>query len=132
MRINRTRHRGILPVLDKQEQKALSLALAAVALWSTVATGFKLGLASLEPVQLLFLGTVVSTIIFVTAVTLSGSWEINVRSLRESALFGLINPFLYYLVLFEAYDRLPAQIAQPLNYTWAIANIWILARGTTQ
>ena len=34
--------------------------------------------------------------------------------------FALLNPVLYYLVLFEAYDRLPAQIAQPLNYTWAI------------
>jgi len=29
-------------------------------------------------------------------------------------------PFLYYLVLFKAYDLLPAQIAQPLNYTWGI------------
>ncbi len=39
--------------------------------------------------------------------------------LRLGAL-GLLNPFLYYLILFEAYARLPAQIAQPLNYTWAI------------
>ena len=31
-----------------------------------------------------------------------------------------MNPCAYYVVLFEAYDRLPAQIAQPLNYTWAI------------
>jgi len=31
-----------------------------------------------------------------------------------------MNPFLYYLLLFAAYDVLPAQIAQPLNYTWAI------------
>ena len=35
-----------------------------------------------------------------------------------SAALGLLNPFLYYLVLFEAYDRLPAQEAQPLNYAW--------------
>jgi drug/metabolite transporter (DMT)-like permease len=35
-------------------------------------------------------------------------------------IFALLNPVVYYLVLFEAYDRLPAQIAQPLNYTWAI------------
>jgi drug/metabolite transporter (DMT)-like permease len=27
---------------------------------------------------------------------------------------------LYYVVLFKAYDLLPAQEAQPLNYTWAI------------
>lgn len=38
----------------------------------------------------------------------------------RSLLLGTLNPFLYYLVLFEAYDRLPAQEAQPLNYTWAI------------
>ncbi|MCH8141458.1 MAG: DMT family transporter [Proteobacteria bacterium] len=107
--------------MDKQEKNALKFALAAVALWSTVATGFKLGLALLEPVQLLFLGTLVSTIIFVVAVSISGTWQVNRRTVGESLLFGLINPFLYYLVLFEAYDRLPAQIAQPLNYTWAIA-----------
>ncbi len=32
----------------------------------------------------------------------------------------MINPFLYYLVLFEAYDLLPAQEAQAINYTWAL------------
>ena len=42
------------------------------------------------------------------------------RHLLEAAAFGIVNPALYYLVLFEAYDRLPAQLAQPLNYTWAI------------
>jgi drug/metabolite transporter (DMT)-like permease len=35
-------------------------------------------------------------------------------------LLGFINPFVYYLVLFEAYALLPAQEAQPLNYTWAL------------
>jgi drug/metabolite transporter (DMT)-like permease len=34
--------------------------------------------------------------------------------------FGLLNPFIYYLILFKAYELLPAQQAQPLNYTWAI------------
>ncbi len=109
------------PKLDKQEQNALSFALLAVVLWSSVATGFKLGLVLLEPAQLLFLGTLVSTIVFVVAASISGAWQVNRRSVGESLLFGFINPFLYYLVLFEAYDRLPAQIAQPLNYTWAIA-----------
>ncbi|MCZ6618576.1 MAG: DMT family transporter [Gammaproteobacteria bacterium] len=106
--------------MNKQEQNAVTFALAAVVLWSTVATGFKLGLELLEPVQLLFLGTLVSTIIFVVAASISGTWQVNGRTVGESLLFGLINPFLYYLVLFEAYDRLPAQIAQPLNFTWAI------------
>jgi len=35
-------------------------------------------------------------------------------------LLGALNPFLYYMILFRAYDLLPAQEAQPLNYTWAI------------
>jgi drug/metabolite transporter (DMT)-like permease len=33
---------------------------------------------------------------------------------------GLINPFLYYVVLFKAYSLLPAQQALSLNYTWAV------------
>ncbi len=37
-----------------------------------------------------------------------------------SAFLGLLNPILYYLILFGAYDRLPAQAAQPLNYTWPL------------
>jgi len=48
---------------------------------------------------------------------------------------GLLNPFLYYLVLFEAYNRLPAQIAQAINYTWAIVlvilSIFILRQKVT-
>lgn len=39
---------------------------------------------------------------------------------QRSVIAGLLNPFLYYLVLFTAYDLLPAQVAQPINYTWAI------------
>jgi drug/metabolite transporter (DMT)-like permease len=37
-----------------------------------------------------------------------------------SLKLGALNPLLYYLVLFKAYELLPAQQAQPLNYTWAI------------
>ncbi|NJK98814.1 MAG: EamA family transporter, partial [Bacteroidales bacterium] len=35
-------------------------------------------------------------------------------------MLGFLNPLLYYLVLFKAYSLLPAQIAQPLNYTWPL------------
>ena len=41
-------------------------------------------------------------------------------ALVRAAALGFLNPFLYYVVLFKAYDLLPAQEAQPLNYTWAI------------
>ncbi len=37
-----------------------------------------------------------------------------------SLLVGWMNPGLYYLVLFAAYDRLPAQEAMAINYSWGI------------
>jgi drug/metabolite transporter (DMT)-like permease len=42
------------------------------------------------------------------------------KNILKSVILGFLNPFLYYLVLFKAYSLLPAQIAQPLNYTWGI------------
>jgi drug/metabolite transporter (DMT)-like permease len=124
-----TRRLGTLAAVPRsREGAALGYALAAVAAWSTVATGFKLGLRILEPIQLLFLGSVISAVLFALLATAGGHWRPASRRgaagtmpwLVQAAAFGLLNPTLYYLVLFEAYDRLPAQIAQPLNYTWAI------------
>ena len=37
---------------------------------------------------------------------------------------GLLNPVAYYLVLFKAYDLLPAQVAQPINYAWPIVLLY--------
>jgi drug/metabolite transporter (DMT)-like permease len=106
---------------ETDERRAFFAGLVAVALWSTVATAFKLGLKSLEPLQLLLLGALASAAFFWLAAGLNASYRLSPRQLAQAAGFGLINPLAYYIVLFEAYDRLPAQIAQPLNYTWAIA-----------
>jgi drug/metabolite transporter (DMT)-like permease len=107
-----------------QERVALTFALAAVLLWSTVATAFKLGLRELAPVQLLFLACIVSLVFFVSCAVVQRRvgeiFALPARTLAGAAALGLLNPFLYYIVLFEAYRRLPAQIAQPLNYTWAV------------
>lgn len=108
-------------VAGKSERQAVLLALLAVALWSTVATGFKLGLRTLEPVQLLFAGALVSTVFFWAVAGWLGRLRLPAKGVGQAALFGLLNPFAYYVVLFAAYDRLPAQVAQPLNYTWSIA-----------
>ena len=40
---------------------------------------------------------------------------------------GFLTPFLSYAVLFRAYDVLPAQEAQPLNYTWPIMVVLLSA-----
>jgi drug/metabolite transporter (DMT)-like permease len=102
------------------ERIALVCGLLAVLAWSTVATGFKLGLAVLAPLQLLLIATTLSAMLFAAIATVRRCWQPSRRALLEGAWFGALNPILYYLVLFEAYERLPAQIAQPLNYTWAI------------
>jgi drug/metabolite transporter (DMT)-like permease len=97
--------------------------LAAVALWSTVATAFKIALEYQSPDDLLFLSVFFSTVFFAIYVLFSKKTKFKLPKtidLIKSAVAGLINPFLYYLVLFISYDLLPAQLAQPLNYSWVI------------
>ena len=103
-----------------RERSALYFALGAVFLWSSVATGFKLGLAVLAVEQLLLLGTACSWLVFAIYGAATGNLRIGASDLSWAAALGCLNPFAYYLVLFAAYDRLPAYVAQPLNYTWAI------------
>lgn len=107
-----------------REKKALCYGLSAVLLWSTVATAFKLSLRHLAPHELL-LWAALTTVVLLGAVLgargkLGEALTCGGRDLGRSALLGLLNPCLYYLVLFRAYDLLQAQEAQVLNYTWAI------------
>lgn len=40
---------------------------------------------------------------------------------KQRLLFaGILNPVIYYLLLFKAYDMLPAQFAQAVNFTWPL------------
>ncbi len=103
------------------------LTLGAVALWSTVATAFKLALEQFTPLQLATLASAFATLLFVLLGLASGRLEGTSFAtfkagggLWRAIGLGLLNPLAYYLVLFEAYALLPAQIAQPLNYTWSI------------
>ncbi|MFW6081736.1 MAG: DMT family transporter [Desulfosalsimonas sp.] len=108
----------------KNQSLAMVFGLGTVLMWSTVATAFKLSLRELTPVQLLFVACASS--VAVLSVTLLVQrrfhlvFSLTRRQYLQSMGMGLINPCLYYLILFAAYDRLPAQEAQPLNYTWAL------------
>ncbi len=97
-------------------------ALGAIACWATVATAFKLALAHISPVGLLFLASLTSLLIYTAFLLVNQSFgellHLPRRTLLGLLALGLLNPALYYLVLFNAYDRLPAQIAQPLNQIW--------------
>ena len=107
------------------QRKAYLYAIAAVLLWSTVASAFKLSLRYLDYAQLLLYSSIVATLFLgiVLAATrrLGRVFPCSWRECLKSAGLGFLSPFLYYAVLFKAYDLLPAQVAQPLNYTWAIA-----------
>ncbi|MCH8531620.1 MAG: DMT family transporter [Saccharospirillum sp.] len=106
------------------ENKALLYALIAVLLWSTVATAFKVALQYVSVSQLMAGAAFFSILALAATLAIRGELKTALSTLwvqRYAALrLGLINPVIYYAVLFEAYDRLPAQVAQPVNYTWAI------------
>jgi len=108
----------------RDQKKAYLYGLATVLLWSTVASAFKLSLRYLDYVQLLLFSSFVSLLVLGAILILQGKLALVVkcsgRHYAQSLGLGLLNPFLYYLVLFKAYDLLPAQEAQPLNYTWAL------------
>ncbi|WP_020680699.1 DMT family transporter [Marinobacterium rhizophilum] len=108
----------------KSQGRALMLGLGAVLMWSTVATAFKLALQHLTPLQLLAVASLVSTLVLVVGVSIQRRWAEVAQAWKSNRWrylgLGFLNPFFYYLVLFKAYDLLPAQQAQPLNYTWAL------------
>ncbi|MCC5883125.1 MAG: DMT family transporter [Halomonas sp.] len=106
-------------VLDRQ---AILFGLGAVALWSTVATAFKLALTYITPLELIWLASLVSWLFMGMLVVRQGLLsEALRRGWRTAAWAGLMNPVAYYLLLFGAYDRLPGQEAMAFNYTWALA-----------
>ncbi len=106
------------------QSRAYLFAAITVLFWSTVATAFKFGLRFLDIFQLLFYACLTSAVVLSTVVAMQGKvhalFGVFKTHWKLTLIASVLNPFAYYLVLFEAYDRLPAQIAQPINYTWAI------------
>ena len=115
----------MLPVsANSSHRLALINGLGAVLLWSTVATAFKISLAALTPLALVALASAVSWLFLLGVLYVTGAAQelrgLQRRSLVYALTLGLLNPGLYYLVLFAAYDALLAQEAMALNYTWAL------------
>ncbi len=105
------------------EKKALLYALLTILAWSTVSTAFKVSLEHMSPMQLIFI-SMTSASIFLTGVLIYTKeikhlCEYTFMQWIKIASLGLII-YAYYVFLFLGYDRLPAQIAQPINNTWAI------------
>jgi len=107
------------------------LALTAILMWSTAGTAFKLALRGITFVQLLFIASTTAWIALGFVIIIRHQtrllWKDLPSNLARSVFGGLMNPFLYYLVLLKAYSILPAQIAQPLNYTWPVILVLLSA-----
>jgi drug/metabolite transporter (DMT)-like permease len=106
------------------QRTAYAYGITTVLFWSTVATAFKLALAQLDVLQLILYASLTSATVLLVALVWQGRahalWPTFCAHWRISLIAAALNPFTYYLILFAAYDRLPAQVAQPINYTWAI------------
>ncbi|MFT0814530.1 DMT family transporter [Synechococcus sp. OH20] len=104
--------------------RARAYLAAAILGWATAASAFKFGLQHLSPTVLLIFSACSSCLILGIVLVITGRANL-VRQQKGSqiglsALQGLLNPFGYYGVLFQAYDRLSAQAALALNYTWPL------------
>ena len=106
------------------QNKAYLFAGIAIFFWSTVATAFKLALEHLEPIQLVFYSTLFSVIVLFFIALIQGKIGLiksfSKRALVQCAFLGLLNPCLYYIILFKGYDILPAQEAMVINFSWPI------------
>jgi len=111
------------------QKKACLFAATAIFFWSTVATAFKFGLRYTTPSNLLLWANGTSVIVFLGIILIGKKFSLLFRQRKKeifrSAFLGMLNPFAYYLVLFTAYSRLPAQVAQPLNMIWPIVLVFL-------
>lgn len=116
-------------VVMENQKKAYLYAGLAIFFWSTVASAFKIALRHLDYPHLLFYASLTSTILlFFILLFQKKLYQVcrsSISDVGRSMLFGLLSPFLYYLILFKAYSLLPAQVAQPLNMVWPIVLVFL-------
>ncbi len=107
-----------------RQNKAYLYAGTAVLMWSTVGSAFKLTLRHLSPVQMLLYASFVSIVVLFIILVIQKKLPILMASgsasIFHSALNGLLNPFLFYIVLFYSYDLLLTQEAMVINFTWPL------------
>jgi drug/metabolite transporter (DMT)-like permease len=89
-----------------------------------MATAFKWALIYSSPMQLITTAATVSWLFFAVSLAIGGRLsrviEVPRALLWRCLILGLLNPALYYWILFQAYDLLPAQDAMAINYTWGL------------
>ena len=113
------------------QRKAYIYAIAAILMWSTMATAFKLTLRFVDSFQMVVLSAFFAFAIVFCILLVRGKvpllFSFRPRQYLGSALLGLLNPFLYYVVVLAAYSRLLGQEAMVLNYVWPIVLVLLSA-----
>lgn len=108
----------------QKQSKAYLYALLAIMFWSTMGTAFKLTLREIPINTLLLISSLVAFIFLGVFCSFTKRFDnlkqLSPKEIGSSALMGLFNPFLYYLVLFKAYSMIQAQEAVALNYIWPV------------
>lgn len=108
----------------KNQQKSYLFAILSVFFWSTAGSAFKITLRYVNSYQMVLYASFVSLLVLFTFILCSGNIKqtirVTVKGLTKSALLGFLNPFLYYILLLQAYHLLLAQEAVVLNYLWPI------------
>lgn len=103
--------------------RSLFFASLTILSWSTVSTAFKLSLAAMTPLQMIAVSMTVGGLVFALVLAVA-ALRGELHSFRSSDAAGAViaGPVIavYYFVLFQGYSLLPAQVAQPINYTWSI------------
>ena len=106
------------------QKRAYLYAFSAVLIWSTIATALTMTLRVMDKTGMLFWAFLVSFVVLAIITFFTGkfgAWKAYIcKYWKRTLLLGTINPFIYYITLFYAYDLLPAQEAQAINYTWAL------------
>jgi len=106
------------------QTKAYLFTMFVVTFWGTAASAFKIALQYVTPYILLFYSVLVSSIALFIILLFQGKltnlFKIPPTQIGKAALLGLINPFLYYIVIFKAYSLLPGQIAMSINFGWPL------------
>ncbi|MCP4612392.1 MAG: DMT family transporter [Planctomycetes bacterium] len=112
----------------EKQKTAYIYAAAAILFWATIAAAFKLSLPyysnvlNLHILHLLFYASLIASIALFIHLLMSKKLNFlkafSKTDYLHSALLGFLNPFLYYLVVLNAYNILTAQEAMTINWLW--------------
>lgn len=115
----------------KSQSRAFTFAGLTIIFWSTMSSAFKLTLQHINFQELVFLSVWAAAIVLFLIAFIQGKasrlFQQSKDGMINSMLMGLVNPIAYYLVLFRAYELLPAQEAGVLNYSWPVVLVLLSA-----